>query len=127
MKASMEISPAIRSHKRECAREAAPLDGAGFAAAAPETGVAMGRIFRKLPLTEEIVMRRSRVSHFVYPAVVAAAGVLCASTALASQGPGAGPGTASSFTQLAMAILVYGASGLVIGAALIGAARQRLR
>jgi len=53
--------------------------------------------------------------------------VLCASTALASQGPGAGPGTASSFTQLAMAILVYGASGLVIGAALIGAARQRLR
>jgi hypothetical protein len=37
------------------------------------------------------------------------------------------PGIASSFIQLAMAIIVYGASGLAIGAGLIGAARQRLR
>ena len=72
-------------------------------------------------------MPRPRVSHFVFAAVATAAGVLCAGAALASQGPGGGPGTASSFTQLAMAILVYGASGLVIGAGLIGAARQRLR
>ena len=72
-------------------------------------------------------MPRSRVSHFVYAAVAAAAGMLCAGGALASQGPRAGPGTASSFIQLAMAIIVYGASGLVIGAGLIGAARQRLR
>jgi hypothetical protein len=72
-------------------------------------------------------MPRSRVSHFVFAPVAAAAGVLCAGAALASQGPGAGPGTASSFTQLAMAIIVYGASGLVVGAGLIGAARQRLR
>jgi hypothetical protein len=35
--------------------------------------------------------------------------------------------TASHFTQLAMAIIVYGASALVVGAGLIGAARQRLR
>ncbi len=72
-------------------------------------------------------MLRSRLSHFVYAAAAASAGMLCAGAALASQGPGAGPGTASSFTQLAMAIIVYGASGLVVGAGLIGAARQRLR
>ena len=50
---------------------------------------------------------------------------LWAGTALASQGPGGGPGTASSFTQLAMAIIVYGASALVVGTGLIGAARRR--
>jgi hypothetical protein len=72
-------------------------------------------------------MPRSRVSHVVFAAVAAAAGTLCAGAALASQGPGAGPGTAGSFIQLAMAIIVYGASGLVIGAGLIGAAWQRLR
>jgi hypothetical protein len=54
-----------------------------------------------------------------------AAGLLSAGAALASQGPGGGPGTASSFTQLATAVLVYGASALVVGAGLIGAARQR--
>jgi hypothetical protein len=47
------------------------------------------------------------------------------SAAFASQGPGGGPGTASGFTQLAMAILVYGTSALVVGAGLIGAARRR--
>jgi hypothetical protein len=44
--------------------------------------------------------------------------------AFASQGPGGGPGTASSFTQLAMAVIVYGTSALVVGAGLIGAARR---
>jgi hypothetical protein len=87
----------------------------------------VGRIFRKLPLTEEIVMLRSRFSHFLFGAVAAAAGMLCAGAAFASQGPGVASGAASSFTQLAMAIIVYGASGLVVGAGLIGAARQRLR
>lgn len=56
-----------------------------------------------------------------------AAGLLLANVAFASQGPGGGPGTASSFTQLAMAIIVYGTCALVIGAGLIGAVRQRLR
>ena len=37
----------------------------------------------------------------------------------------ASKGTASSFTQLAMAILVYGAAALVIGTGLIGAMRRR--
>ena len=54
-----------------------------------------------------------------------AAAVLCANAALASQGPGTAPGTASPFTQLVMAIIVYGTSALVVGAGLIGAARRR--
>jgi hypothetical protein len=54
-----------------------------------------------------------------------AAVLLSVSAALASQGPGGGPGTASPFTQLVMAIIVYGTSALVVGAGLIGAARRR--
>jgi hypothetical protein len=53
-----------------------------------------------------------------------AAGLLPTHAALASQGPGGGPGTASHFTQLAMAIIVYGTSALVIGSGLIGALRK---
>ncbi len=53
------------------------------------------------------------------------AGFCWAGAAFASQGPGAGPGTASGLTQLAMAILVYGTSALVVAAGLIGAARGR--
>ena len=53
-----------------------------------------------------------------------AATLLWADEAFASQGPGGGPGTASSFTQLAMAIIVYGTSALVVGGGLIGAARK---
>jgi hypothetical protein len=55
-----------------------------------------------------------------------AAALLSASAAFAAQGPGGGPGTASGFTQLAMAIIVYGASALVVGVGLIGAARRHL-
>jgi hypothetical protein len=50
--------------------------------------------------------------------------LLCADEAFASQGPGGGLGTASSFTQLAMAVIVYGTSALVVGSGLIGAARK---
>ncbi|HEV3501670.1 MAG TPA: hypothetical protein VGZ92_15245 [Bradyrhizobium sp.] len=63
----------------------------------------------------------------VFAAASAVASVLWANAALASQGPGGGPGTASGFTQLAMAIIVYGTSALVVGAGLIGAIRQRSR
>ena len=45
--------------------------------------------------------------------------------AQASQGPGAGMGTASHRTQVMMTVLVYGTSGIVIAAGLIGALRQR--
>jgi hypothetical protein len=34
-------------------------------------------------------------------------------------------GTASNLTQVAMAVLVYGASALIVGAGLIGALRRR--
>jgi hypothetical protein len=48
-----------------------------------------------------------------------------ASHALASQGPGIATGTAGATTQLAMAIIVYGVSGMVIAMGLIGAMRRR--
>ena len=54
-----------------------------------------------------------------------AAALLLPVSAPASQGPGGGMGTASDFTQVAMAVLVYGASALIVGAGLIGALRRR--
>lgn len=47
--------------------------------------------------------------------------------ALASQGPGGGMGTASHFTQTAMAVLVYGAAAIVVCVGLIGAVRGKTR
>ena len=70
-------------------------------------------------------LTRRRISRLAFLATSVLAGLLWGNAALASQGPGAGPGTASSFTQVAMAIVVYGASALVVGAGLIGAARRR--
>jgi hypothetical protein len=69
---------------------------------------------------------RHRISQLVFAAALVVAGLSGADAAFASQGPGAGPGTASSFTQLIMAIIVYGTSALVVGAGLIGAARRHL-
>jgi len=57
-------------------------------------------------------------------ALTTASIVLVSNAALASQGPGTGAGTAGHFTQLAMAILIYGASALVVGAGLIGTLRR---
>jgi hypothetical protein len=68
-------------------------------------------------------MSRKNVS--VLRAAVAAALLLPAASALASQGPGGGMGTAGNFTQVAMAVLVYGTSALIVGAGLIGALRRR--
>ena len=67
--------------------------------------------------------KKYRIARF---AAAACAVLLSAGSALASQGPGAGPGTASAFTQLTMAIVVYGGSALLVGAGLIGALRRRL-
>jgi hypothetical protein len=76
---------------------------------------------------QEIVMASSRkrlpISGFAFAPAIAA--LLATGQALASQGPGGGPGTASSFTQFAMAIIVYGTSALVVGAGLIAAALRR--
>ncbi len=54
-----------------------------------------------------------------------AATLLLIHAAVASQGPGGGVGTASGFIQLAMAIIVYGTSALVVCGGLIGAVRRR--
>ena len=67
-----------------------------------------------------------RISRLAFAAATMVAGSLSATAAFASQGPGGGLGTASPFTQLAMAILVYGVSAAVVGAGLIGAARRRM-
>lgn len=45
--------------------------------------------------------------------------------ACASQGPGVMQGSAPAALQIAMAIVVYGGSGLLIAAGLIGAAKLR--
>ena len=66
-----------------------------------------------------------RRSPFAVAVALTATVLLPADAALASQGPGGGPGTASPFTQLAMAIVVYGTSALLICCGLIGAMRQR--
>jgi hypothetical protein len=60
-----------------------------------------------------------RVSRLTIMASVA----LGASSALAAQGPGVEAGSASPLTQSVMAVLVYGASALIVGAGLIGALR----
>jgi hypothetical protein len=70
-------------------------------------------------LSREIAMSRKKSW-----ALLAAALLLPAASAVASQGPGGGMGTASSLTQATMAILVYGASALIVGAGLIGALRR---
>jgi hypothetical protein len=64
---------------------------------------------------------RQRIAALALAATLIA---LTSDAALASQGPGTSAGTASSLTQLAMAILVYGTSALVVGAGLIGALRR---
>ena len=66
--------------------------------------------------------RNSRTSR---AAIAAACMLLPVASAVASQGPGGGMGTASTLTQVAMAILVYGGSALVVGAGLIGALLRR--
>jgi hypothetical protein len=77
------------------------------------------------PLTKsrEIDMSRqpSQISRL---AVATCAVLLPAASAFASQGPGGGMGTASNLTQMAMAVIVYGASALIVGAGLIGALRR---
>lgn len=48
-------------------------------------------------------------------------------SAQAAQGPGVGGGTATAWTQFAMAIAVYGGAGLMVAAGLIGAVLQSRR
>jgi len=98
------------------------LDGEHFTSAL-QTVARLVRNFGN-QLSREIVMPRTsyRISRF---AIAACAALLPVASALASQGPGGGMGTASSLTQVAMAVLVYGASALIVGAGLVGALRGR--
>ena len=68
---------------------------------------------------------RYSISRAALAATATIATVSWSAVALASQGPGGGMGTASHVTQLAMAILVYGTSAMIVGAGLIGAVRRR--
>jgi len=108
-------------------RLAATFLAATFHAEVLKTGTAC-RPYLLQSRSQEIVMTSSRtrplLSRLILTAAIAA-GQLSAHAAFASQGPGGGQGTAGSFTRLAMAVLVYGAAALVIGAGLIGAMRRR--
>jgi hypothetical protein len=50
---------------------------------------------------------KHRISRVAFVTTSTVAGLLSAGAALASQGPGGGPGTATGFAQLALAIIVY--------------------
>jgi hypothetical protein len=69
--------------------------------------------------------RNRQIQTCVIAAASVATGLVWADAALASQGPGGGLGSASNFTQAAMAVIVWGISALVVGAGLIGAVRRR--
>ncbi|MHC2466793.1 hypothetical protein [Bradyrhizobium embrapense] len=58
-------------------------------------------------------------------AAVLAGSMISIDVALSSQGPGGGRGTASHLTQMLMALAVYGTTGAVVAAGVIGAVRQR--
>ena len=68
---------------------------------------------------------RFSISRAALAAISIVASVSRAGLAYASQGPGGGMGTASHLTQVVMAVLVYGASAIIVGAGLIGAIRGR--
>src|SRR4030081_657047 len=84
---------------------------------ASKTDIDYRRIFCS-SLAQEIVMtscRRVSASPAARAVSIVAA-VTWSGAALASQGPGGGMGRASHPTQLAMAIIVYGISAIVVGA-----------
>ena len=59
-------------------------------------------------------------------AAALAGSMISVDVALASQGPGGGMGTASHLTQMLMAVVVYGTTGAIVAAGLIGVVRRRL-
>lgn len=70
-------------------------------------------------------MTQSNIRGRLIRAVLTLLAISGIDVAQASQGPGAGMGTASHLTQMMMAVLVYGTSAIVIAAGLIGALRRR--
>jgi hypothetical protein len=85
------------------------------------------RIFFGRFLDGRVVMASSRMNAPMSRALLAAfaTAVVSDGAAFASQGPGGGIGTASHFTQTAMAVLVYGVVAIVVCVGLIGAVRRR--
>ena len=63
---------------------------------------------------------------FALGAATLAGSMISIDVALASQRPGGGMGTASHLTQMLMALAVYGTTGVIVTAGLIGAARRHL-
>jgi hypothetical protein len=76
-------------------------------------------------LMQEMVMAQSRNGLPISRLAVSTVALLGSEAALAAQGPGVEAGTASPFVQAVMAILVYGASALIVSVGLIGALRGR--
>ena len=115
-------------HEHECGttrRCSVPLE---IFVQTPKPTWTVSRIFCSF-VFREIVMTPSRMRIATARVALAAAtigtGMFCSDAVLASQGPGGGIGTAGHLTQVAMAVLVYGVSALVVCAGLIGAARGR--
>jgi hypothetical protein len=69
----------------------------------------------------EITMSKTSIA----TAAFAVSTVCTAASALASQGPGIAGGTAGATAQLAMAVIVYGGSAVLIAWGMIGAIRHR--
>ena len=82
----------------------------------------LGVLLREIDMTSFRTRTPISRAASVTGAIVAAAWT---TAALAAQGPGSGMGTASPLTQTVMAVLVYGASAIIIGAGLIGVVRRR--
>src|ERR1700729_3373184 len=84
-----------------------PLDGEHFTLTL-QTAARLVRNFVNQSSREIVMSRKNcRISRLAFAAACAVA--LSAGGAFASQGPGGGMGTASSLTQIAMAVIVYGA------------------
>jgi hypothetical protein len=111
-------------HRDECGSRAPVPSGGKFQFTRQfKTGAVLVRISDNKS-SRKIVMTR-KISWKSRLAIAACAVLLPAATAFASQGPGGGMGTASSLTQMVMAVIVYGASALIVGTGLIGALCRR--
>src|SRR4051812_1354642 len=90
-----------------------------------KTRIAIPRICHDAERWEVTMSDRRRCkSRFALTATFMLA-ALTAGRALASQGPGGGPGPAGAVAQTVMAILVYGGAATIVAVALIGAVRRR--
>jgi hypothetical protein len=83
----------------------------------------LGRVLSQEIAMKYLATRARRIGAAL--AATLTGSIMLTNAALASQGPGGGMGTAGHLTQVMMAVVVYGASGMIVAAGLIGAARGR--